>query len=132
MPVYWAKRSDGRMGWHPPLELVATEGLLQVVDGVAQPVTVPTFRLHKCNPEKIEDAIRQREEWIRTHIPGSQHLRVEVTVECPRCGAKVDELCRPLRPAQYKQSVYGDKGHLQNAHEERRALVESNPRKTDS
>src|SRR3954451_1616128 len=79
-PIYWAKRSDGRTGWHPPLEVVATEGLLQVVAGAVQPVTAPLFRLHKCNPEKIEEAQREREEWIRTHIPGSNHLRVEVTV----------------------------------------------------
>lgn len=120
--IFWAKKPGG-MGWHRPLELVEIPDLIQVVGEEAQPFTAPVFRVHKCSAENLEEAERQRQEWIRTHIPGSNHLRVEVTVPCPRCGAKVNQLCQPLNPEQYKQSVYGDKGHLQNAHKERSALV---------
>ena len=119
--IWWAQKPDG--GWHRPLEQYEPESLLVRIDsdGVARLMEGPVFVSHVCNPEEIEKAQAEITEWNRTHVPNSSTLFTEVEIACPRCGAEIGELCRPLDPEKYAKAA-GTKGrtHLVTVHEARR------------
>ena len=121
--IAWAQRVGG--GWHRPLDVVDASALV-IVDaaGYVQEVPAPLFRIHVWSSEDVAAHEAALAEYNATHVEGSSHTLLDVTVACPRCNAEVGERCRPLNPEQYRKANKFNGDHLVTPHKERVALTQ--------
>ena len=93
--IIWAKKKDG--GYHRPLVLNDTASILIDENGIVSEDFVSTYKLHRCDPEDVEnykdtaqeefDRRREYEEsLVRTRTEALKH-------PCSKCGAAINEAC---------------------------------------
>lgn len=96
--ITWARKEEG--GWRPPLDYL---GQALTIRGGAV-VEVPTYRQHECDPARVEEWARQREQERTEQAERQQQMevyareqaerrKIALKRDCLKCGARPGEAC---------------------------------------